>query len=72
MDYQDWYPDEVDHGTTEAAVTEVPLEDLEDGIGVEGYGGVVAGGADGWSSVEIGVLTASVVLVLALAFGILR
>ena len=72
MDYQDWFPDQEDHGTTEAAVTEVPLGDLEDGIGVEGYSGVVGGGDDGWSSVEIGALTACVVLVLALAFGILR
>ena len=72
MDYQDWFGDQEDVGTTEAAVTEVPLGDLEDGIGVEGYSGVVGGGDDGWSSVEIGALTACVVLVLALAFGILR
>ena len=72
MDYQDWFGDQEDAGTTEAAVTEVPLGDLEDGIEAEGYGGVVGGGEDGWSSVEIGAVTACVVLVLALAFGILR
>ena len=72
MDYQDLFGEQEDAGTTEAAVTEVPLGDLEEGIEVEGYGGVVGGGEDGWSSVEIGAVTACVVLVLALAFGILR
>lgn len=71
MDYQDWFA-EADDGTTEAAVTELPLDDLEDEVGVGGYTGVVDGGAGGWSSVEIGALTACVVLVLAVACGILR
>ena len=70
MDYQDLFSNQ-DEETTEAAVTEIPLGDLEAGVGVDGYSGVVDG-SGGWTSVEIGLLVACVVLVLALAVGILR